>query len=381
MRNNDKKKIYGAIGFVVTLALLTGLVFSALDWWTDKGPSTWGKKKEDVQADAGGMFLEDGETTSDGPVAISFATKTISPEEYGDYGIMPIAESAQSITATVTPANAEDKKLVWSIAWESGTSGKFGNGKTVTEYVSGSASQDTLTYTLSCKQAFGEVIVVTAAIDGNPSVKATKKVQYQQKPEQTWTVNIAYTNSTAAKNITWAIHNQTSLQQNLKFPQATTVTELKNYYSATGSNKGTYTVTYEPTLSTVYTVAATIGSVTVSFGTKGTGYYRAAGAAGLANVSDIKTSWVVASGTGKTLSGFDFVNALKLSEATDTQYLKLRQNLATGNYGSYHLIVTVSAEINGTHFEDNSFAQFLFDKTSLGTFASSLTLGAGDITF
>ena len=379
MRNNDKKKLYGAIAFIVTLALLTGLVFSALEWWTDKGPSTWGKKKEDVQADAGGMFLEDGETTSDGPVAISLVTKTISPEEYGDYGIMSIAESAQSITATVTPANAEDKKLVWSIAWESGASGKWGNGKTVTEYVSGSASQDTLTYTLSCKQAFGEVIVVTAAIDGNPSVKATKKVQYQQKPEQTWTVNIAYTNSTAAKNITWAIHNQTNLQQNLKFPQATTVTELKNYYSATGSNKGTYTVTYEPTLGTVYTVAATIGSVTVSF-SGARGYYRAAQVAGLPDYSEMRTEWIVASGTGKTLSGFDFINALKLSEATDTQYLALRQALATQTQ-SFYVKVTVSAEINGTHFEDNSFAQFLFDKTSLGTFANSLTLGTGDITF
>ena len=46
MTKQNKKQVGAFVTCIVTLALLTGLVFSALEWWTDKGPSTWGKKKE-----------------------------------------------------------------------------------------------------------------------------------------------------------------------------------------------------------------------------------------------------------------------------------------------------------------------------------------------
>ena len=44
MKAKTKQKIcaYGSV--LLALLLSVGLVFSALEWWTDKGPSTWGKK-------------------------------------------------------------------------------------------------------------------------------------------------------------------------------------------------------------------------------------------------------------------------------------------------------------------------------------------------
>lgn len=132
---------------------------------------------------AGGMTLGDGQ--NDG---IGMTAATIEAENYDEYGIMPIAESAQQVTATVTPAGAEDAVIDWSVAWKSGASGQWGNGKTVTDYVTVTPTEDgALTANVSCLQAFGEQIILTAAIRGNASVKGTATVDYVQKWEKTLT--------------------------------------------------------------------------------------------------------------------------------------------------------------------------------------------------
>lgn len=395
MSKNNKNKLLGVVSFLVVAALLTGLVFSALDWWTDKGPSTWGKEeKAEETVYAGGMFLEDG-NASEGPQTISFVTKALAASEYPEYGVMATAaESVQQITATVSPADAIDNELEWSIAWENGGSGKWGNGKTVTEYVSGSASDDTHTYTLTCHKGFGEVIIVKAQIKGNESVNATKKVQYQQKlKDERYQLNIAYTNSSAPeKNVTWELDNVTPYQNPETFPQADTAEEFKNYYSSTGSNKGTYQFTLIPNFETDYTVQATVGTVSITFQYIRLGNYLEMADIKNDNVESGQYHWTknVASGNGTSFSDpdFDFVKALALTNmTTDLQYNNFRSqikriNSSLSSFNASNCIALVSFDCvlnEQEHDFGNCILQF--DAATLGTSASSIDLGTGDLTF
>lgn len=391
MSKNNKNKLLGVVSFLVIAALLTGLVFSALDWWTDKGPSTWGKEeKAEETVYAGGMFLEDG-NASEGPQTISFVTKALTASEYPEYGIMATAaESVQQITATVSPADAIDNELEWSIAWENGGSGKWGNGKTVTEYVSGSASDDTHTYTLTCHKGFGEVIIVKAQIKGNESVNATKKVQYQQKlKDESYQLNIAYTNSSVSeKNVTWEIDDIGEYQNPETFPKADTAEEFKNYYSSTGSNKGTYQFTLIPNFETDYTVQATVGTVSITFSY--TGLYSILTYANIENnLMDMGKKQLVASGSGTSFSdpGFDFVKALALTNmTTNIQYNNFRTKLKEIESKSQTntnapIVVLLVATINREEHYTMTKAPIHFDAATLGTSASSIDLGAGDLTF
>ena len=181
MTKQNKKQLSGFIACIITLALLTGLVFSALEWWTDKGPSTWGKKeeteKEQVDAGGGGIMAP----VEDSVEAMGLSVTKLAREEYGDYGIMPIADTAFTIKASYTDTAVTYKELDWTIKWKSGASGQWGDGKTVTEYATISPSQDTLTLTLTVKKAFGEQIIITATNRLNPECTKSATLDYAKR--------------------------------------------------------------------------------------------------------------------------------------------------------------------------------------------------------
>lgn len=135
-------------------------------------------------ADGGGMLL--GEVQDDG---IAMTAKAIDQEDYDEYGIMPIAESAQQVTATVTPADAEDANgtLLWSVTWANGstfTNGSWTGGSTVTvtDYVTVQETHGgSRTANVQCLKAFGEQIIITVTLAANPSVKGTCTCDYEKK--------------------------------------------------------------------------------------------------------------------------------------------------------------------------------------------------------
>lgn len=100
--------------------------------------------------------------------------------QYDDYGIMPIAQSAYTITATITPANADDKTVDWAVAWKDGNS-TWAKGKTVTNYVTVTPTSDgALTASVSCLTAFGEQVIVTVVPRANTDISATCTLDYRQ---------------------------------------------------------------------------------------------------------------------------------------------------------------------------------------------------------
>ncbi len=104
----------------------------------------------------------------------------LTAEQYDDYGIMPVAQSAYTITATIRPSNADDKTVDWSVAWKDSNS-SWAKGKTVTNYATVTPTSDgALTASVSCLAAFGEQIIVSVVPRANTDISATCTLDYCQ---------------------------------------------------------------------------------------------------------------------------------------------------------------------------------------------------------
>ena len=80
--------------------------------------------------------------------------------------------TALSVTATLSPENVNDKTVTWSIAW------KTSNSANVNDYITLTPSADTLTCTVSVKNAFTTQIILTCTANSNSNVKATCTIDY-----------------------------------------------------------------------------------------------------------------------------------------------------------------------------------------------------------
>ncbi len=83
-----------------------------------------------------------------------------------------------SIKAIVLPADAWDKSVNFTAAWNNPSS-TWANGKTVDEYVTVTANGATATVT--CEQAFGEQIIITCTSVDNPEAVSTCTVDYEKR--------------------------------------------------------------------------------------------------------------------------------------------------------------------------------------------------------
>ena len=126
--------------------------------------------------DYGGAVL--GEVRENG---IQMMKAAIPVEEYELYGISTQAEKAYTITATVKPDDATNKKVNWSLSFANAESA-WAKGKNVSDYVTVSASGTTNNVAvLTCMKAFGEQILLTATSDDDSAKSAVCTVDYAQK--------------------------------------------------------------------------------------------------------------------------------------------------------------------------------------------------------
>lgn len=181
-KKSDKIKwAFTCIAFVLVFVMLMGMCLQLFGTGKQK-PSEWFKKPDTEQNqpetsdDNGGAVIN--ESASNG---IKLMSARIAPTAYAANGISPQADSAYTLTATITPADANNKAVDWSIAWVNSNSA-YASGKTVTDYVTVTPTSDgALTANVECKQAFGEQIKVTATSRDNPAMKAECTVDYAQK--------------------------------------------------------------------------------------------------------------------------------------------------------------------------------------------------------
>ena len=185
-RNNSSKFW---TGFLAVLLVLVIAGAAALVGVLSDGFKNWDKfKPDEEQTQEGGAVITEGESNG-----IKLMSAKISPENYDEYGISPMADTAYQLTATLTPENATNKAVDWTIAWNGGRgqggggssglrSSEWADGKTVTDYVTVTPTSDgALTANVECLQAFGAQVKITVTSRDNTSVKATATVDYTEK--------------------------------------------------------------------------------------------------------------------------------------------------------------------------------------------------------
>lgn len=165
MKKDILKKIaIGMVGLMTVAALGTGAAALAMGI---KNNGWFEKKDEQAEGSEanGGMFI-----TQDGTEnGVRFAMKTLSKAEYAANGVSEQAISAETITATVTPASAE-KELTWTVKWRNAESA-WAKGKTVTDYVELTPTDNGAI--VSCMNMFGEQVIITATAKNNPEAYGT----------------------------------------------------------------------------------------------------------------------------------------------------------------------------------------------------------------
>lgn len=174
-------KVKWVVSFLLIFVLLAGLIGA---WVLLLKPEETAPEQED-----GGAVITEGESNG-----ISIKSMKIPAAQYGEYNISPMADTAYQLTATITPENATDKTVDWTIAWSvppqhsGGTMGDedpgsvWAMGKTVTDYVTVTPTSDgALTANVECLKDFGAQVKVTVTSRDNSDVKANCLVDYTQK--------------------------------------------------------------------------------------------------------------------------------------------------------------------------------------------------------
>lgn len=157
------------LAFVAIAAAFVGIFSDGFTNWDKFQP-------EEEQTEEGGAVITEG--VSNG---IKLTSMKIAPADYAANGISPMAETAYKLTATITPANATNKEVDWSIAFVNPSS-SWTSGKSVTNYVTVTPTSDgALTANVECKAAFGEQVKVTVTSRDNTSATANCLVDYTEK--------------------------------------------------------------------------------------------------------------------------------------------------------------------------------------------------------
>ena len=87
---------------------------------------------------------------------------------------------SKTLTATITPASAENKKVNWSVSWADDAALK---DKNISEYITVTpASDGALTATVTCKKAFRGSMAIVKVVTRDGGYTATCTVAYEGKP-------------------------------------------------------------------------------------------------------------------------------------------------------------------------------------------------------
>lgn len=187
MSNNNKqykksKVLNGVLGGLLALVVAGGVAFVGVlsngfkNWDNIKPPAQEEPNTPEDDTTKGEASIENGESAG-----IRLMAMKIPVAEYKTYGVSVQAETAYTVTATVYPEDAANKKVDWSVAFANANS-TWASGKKVTDYVTVTPSADgALTAVVQNVAAFGEQIVVKTTSRDNTAAYATLNVEYLQR--------------------------------------------------------------------------------------------------------------------------------------------------------------------------------------------------------
>lgn len=290
-----------------------------------------------------------------------------------------IAANSQTLTATVTPSDATNKVVDWSIAWKNSSS-TWAKGKTISDYLTVSPTSDgALTATVTCTKAFGEQAIVTVAVRSDPNINATATVDYEQRVlgfdfsiKNNWTenntavpVNWSFTYSNVNPTVDFVrikSSGDTSQGWVLGFgDKANTTTTVTAHYSDCTKSKSysgsklsvAPTSTYIAALKAAgFTTSATAGSYAYSVSTNGGSFPT--------SIADM----IMDSFISDSSKGF----------STFSKYTAMRSSLKSN---ASSVMLQIKIEIMGGNSNDIATVYNVkFSADSLSTIAEGITVGS-----
>lgn len=185
------KKIFSSVLALVLAAAVVITVGIGSSWFTNWNVknwfNSWGKGTEATQPDNSDVN-ENENTSSSGAIigsvennGIQLLSAQIPVEAYSANGVSEKVETAYVLTATITPAAAENKNVEWSVAWVNSDS-EWASGKAVTDYVTVTPTADgSLIATVSVLQPFGEQVKITVVSRENSEATANCVCDYVKR--------------------------------------------------------------------------------------------------------------------------------------------------------------------------------------------------------
>ena len=310
----------------------------------------------------GGMEMDEEKVIQNG---IALLSTDIPRALFGEYDIAPIAETAKQLTATITPADAENKVVDWSVAWKNGSS-TWAKGKTVTDYVTVTPTSDgALTANVACLKAFGEQVIVTVAVRNEPAINATATVDYEQR-----VVGIDFSLKCSASSpwgVTWSLA-YSNVNATIAFPYFN-ASYGGEYWQQTYMNTLNTTVNFTPHFSD-YTKSAVLGECVMSIAPTAT-YIAALKAAGFTTTTSAGT--FVSIGSFPTVSGMLIENFVSNYTQIVSGYSTLRNYLKNNSSADMLQLKLVA---NGNSKNVVTVYNIKFSSASLTTLAEGISIGS-----
>ena len=202
---------------------------------TDPGTPGTGENKPSTGS-SGGVTDENGNKLDQNGVSPMPQAMAFSVDETDGNGSV-------TIIASIEPTDATNKDVEWDVQFVNPES-EWASGKNVEDYIS--LMSDTVATglcTVTCKQPFGEQIVVTAKSAANPEVKQSCTVDYKQK-----------------------VVRFEAQSNNKEIPLSANTPNRKEYYAQDellfecypGVEGPLYTIKFIPILSDAYTIEASV---------------------------------------------------------------------------------------------------------------------------
>lgn len=180
IKKNRDKILSGGLIFLLVLVVVAEIIFACClaDGFKNREKFNFYEicQEDTDKTSDGGMVI--GEVSRDG---LSLTSTEIETSDYQTYGVSPLAETAYTLTATVTPSEVSNVFVDWSVEFADSDS-EWARGKNVTDYVVVTpVSNGALTATAECKAEFGEQIIIKVTSRDNPEIFASCSVDYMKR--------------------------------------------------------------------------------------------------------------------------------------------------------------------------------------------------------
>ena len=173
---NEKKREHIKDVLCVALTVLLVLSWVLFGLLNSRRNGSFHVLETPEQTAHGGAVI--GESVGSG---IELMSEKIEPKAYAENGVSAQADTAYTLTATITPDNASNKAVDWTVSFVNPASA-WASGKSVTDYVTVTPTSDgALTANVECLQAFGEQIEVTVTSRENAKATASCTVDYARR--------------------------------------------------------------------------------------------------------------------------------------------------------------------------------------------------------